>query len=299
MNSSSRDYEGDIAAIIISYNPSIDTLRLNINTLLQQLNFVVLIDNSTNIDSQKEIKLAFENAKNVKLISLADNIGIAGAQNIGYDICDSMNFKYVFEFDQDSRVTPGFVSSMRTSFQSIASSLDVELVALGPVPKDSDTGKAYRVFKATSPFVVNYTLSSGLLVDLAKYHKIGKKIDHLFIDFVDWEWCFRAKYLGYTVMIDPAIELKHSLGSGRQQIFGLASVGIPAPIRHYYAFRNLIFLNKLHYIPITWKLKYSTITLMKLFIFPLLMKDGFLRLKFMLKGIVDGAIGRGGRVDRQ
>jgi rhamnosyltransferase len=76
--------------------------------------------------------------------------------------------------------------------------------------------------------------------------------DALFIDFVDLEWCIRARSKGYAVLGAPALRLQHSLGGQPVVIFGRAYPS-HSPLRHYYMFRNAIALVRRSYVPWSWK----------------------------------------------
>ncbi|MFP3686179.1 hypothetical protein SB847_20980, partial [Bacillus sp. SIMBA_026] len=89
-------------------------------------------------------------------------------------------------------------------------------------------------------------------INLEAWSNIGPMDDALFIDFVDLEWCVRARKHGYAVLGAPALRLAHSLGGEPVRVFGRAYPGHGA-VRHYYQFRNAIALMKRGYMPWSWK----------------------------------------------
>src|SRR5690606_13232277 len=91
---------------------------------------------------------------------------------------------------------------------------------------------------STNYLIVSEILSSGSLIPKATYEAVGGMDDGLFIDAVDFEYCWRLRSYGYVIFKQPDALLGHRLGDGKQKILGLVSVGLPAPFRHYYAFRN-------------------------------------------------------------
>lgn len=268
-------------ALVITYNPEINQFLKNLDIISKEFKKVFIIDNSTNeiiLDSHLKtyLKLSY--------IKIGRNIGIAEAQNIGIKEAKVAGFAYICEFDQDTLIPEGFAHSIINSYFFIRKNIDENIIGVSPSINAHNSH--------SMPIKVSYTLSSGFFYSIETIDLIGYKQSDLFIDLVDWLWCMKATHQGKTIYQLPYLKLKHSLGEGR-----LTFLGIPKPFRHYYAFRNYIYTIKLDYVPLSWKLKYFLINLSKIIIYPFIMDNGFLRLKFMLKGIFDGLRGKMGEID--
>jgi rhamnosyltransferase len=117
--------------------------------------------------------------------------------------------------------------------------------------------------------------------------------DSLFIDFVDLEWCVRARSKGYSVLGAPALRLKHELGGEPVKVFGRSYPGHSA-VRHYYLFRNAIALIRRSYVPWSWKSTELVKMPVRLAIYALFMQPRMAHLRLSLLGIWHGLMGRTG-----
>jgi len=102
-----------IIAIIITYNPDIIRLQRNIDSIIYQVETVLLIDNGSNnvLDLKKLIHLL-----NCKIIINSQNLGIASALSQGLEYAKNNNFKYLLTLDQDSISTDGMVKELLKGF---------------------------------------------------------------------------------------------------------------------------------------------------------------------------------------
>jgi rhamnosyltransferase len=86
--------------------------------------------------------------------------------------------------------------------------------------------------------------------------------EDLFIDFVDVEWCLRARSKGFVVLGVCAAGMTHSLGDTH-----IYSVGrmrhVHSPLRLYYQVRNALWLYRSPQIAFGWKLVSSWRLLLK------------------------------------
>ena len=77
---------------------------------------------------------------------------------------------------------------------------------------------------------------------------IGLTLPTLFIDFVDFELCWRA-----TCGITQNIQMNHQVG-GKSITIGSYKILVWTPFRYYFQARNFIWLITVNYVPIKWKL---------------------------------------------
>jgi rhamnosyltransferase len=121
--------------------------------------------------------------------------------------------------------------------------------------------------------------------------------DALFIDFVDLEWCARARKRGFSVLGVPSITMSHSLGDTPVRLFG-RTFAMHSPTRHYYLFRNataLIFRRP--DLPLSWKSSELVKFPFRLVIYALASDRPGEHLKMAFKGMYDGLRGRLGPID--
>ncbi|HDV2337460.1 TPA: glycosyl transferase 2 family protein, partial [Escherichia coli] len=92
-----------------------------------------------------------------------------------------------------------------------------------------------------SVYSVKSIISSGSLYSMDVFSAIGFNKAEWFIDSIDIEWCYRARYLGYHVLMTTNVAMKHNLGARDVKLPGGKSINIGSPFRLYYVFRNWIF----------------------------------------------------------
>ncbi len=208
------------------------------------------------------------------------NIGIERAFNSGYEA--------VVLLDQDSIISRRLIDKMIGSLIKLETA-GKRVACIGPlVHNRDDSNQKYVDGNRESNLIeVDKILSSGTLIRKEVFNDVGKMDELLFIDLVDWEWCWRAKSKGYKVFIDTSASLPHRLGEGRKKIFGSVYIGIPSPIRHYYQLRNYLILVNRKYVPKSFKMKYAIVNLAKFIYYPALKRPRTTRWCYMKKGFLD------------
>ena len=278
----------DIAIITVLYNPSSDDLEF-VKGISSVYNGVI-VDNSShhNFKDQQIGKMTY--------IPLLKNTGIAHAQNVAIKyIVENIQSKYIMFFDQDSRFQDSFPIRMREEYESIKRNV-ANLGLLGPVIINKETGDSYKsVFhpdqKSNNGFLPKREIiSSGNIMELNVLSDVGLMLDSMFIDFVDFEWCWRAHTKGYVCGITPHISIAHTIGQKEMHI-GKYVIGISAPFRYFYLYRNYLVLARRGYVPVQWKISYGVKFFARFFYFPFVVENGRECWKYMWRGIKDGIKG--------
>ena len=105
-----------VCAIIVTYHPSLDMLK-NVDLVLDQVQGLVVVDNGSNPDQLTPWRTASRD-RGFELIENGVNLGIAEALNQGIGWAMSQGFRWVILFDQDSKITPGYLGSMFETWRS-------------------------------------------------------------------------------------------------------------------------------------------------------------------------------------
>ncbi|MGE6821318.1 glycosyltransferase family 2 protein [Pseudomonas soli] len=288
-------YGSKVSIILTTYNPNVSELRENLRSYSGQVDYVVLTDNSDCSERQADVARLCAEFTNVSVNPLLTNAGIAVAQNRGMTQAQSLGSEFVIEMDQDSRLPQGYVDKLMTRFAELDQK-GIKVGGIGPLAVRKDSDEVYDgLSRAEGVIEVEYTLSSGFLMRFDAIEAVGPKNEDLFIDFVDWEWCWRSRRQGYRVFVDTTLEISHMLGDGHKKLLGL-NIGMPSPIRHYYQFRNFIYLLGKPFVPFKWKVKYSAIMLAKLCLIPFIFDRKAKRLRYALLGIKDAMRGAWGKI---
>ena len=112
--------------------------------------------------------------------------------------------------------------------------------------------------------------------------------DALFIDYVDFEYCWRAAHKGLISGITTAVNLPHKVGNNDLHFPHGYRVIISAPFRYYYQYRNHLWLCRRGYVPMQWKINTGIKQFLRIFYFPFMVKGWQNIEKNMFKGIAHG-----------
>lgn len=237
-----------IGVIIITYNPNIKLLEETVLSIDKQVNEVLFVDNgSENID---DIKMRFSDLRNGTVIDLHKNMGIAYATNVGFDFFIKKEYDYIILSDQDSIFAPNYITTFYEALFAV--SLD-NIAAFAPSIYDVISNQYRRFYykrriwiKQSYPTtlysIVFQAIASGLIISVSRLKTIGYMNENLFIDSVDFEWCWKLNFSGYRIIGCKNLVLQHTLGD-RTCIIGHKKITIHNNIRCYYITRNTIYLS--------------------------------------------------------
>jgi rhamnosyltransferase len=236
-------------AIIVLYFPDVILLNRLLMSIGDQVEKIFVIDNTPGdhpacITSEWFLKAGFE----VEYIALHDNYGIAKAQNCGIAAAIKWGCDH------------GMVEHLMHAEATLLAS-NVKVGSVGPIFIDEKTEQyslamRYGVFTIkrivilpteTLPVQSDHLIASGALIRISALLEIGYMREELFIDFVDIEWCLRAKNFNYAHFMIPDAIMKHSIGDEYVSIAGKKII-LHSDIRNYYTVRNachLIFDKKM------------------------------------------------------
>lgn len=254
----------NVSAVVITYNPNINILNSLIQSLLMQVQDIIVVDNSS-----AELDLKNKIVQSSEIIYLSDGInkGIATAQNIGISHAIDMGRDAVWIFDQDSELGELSLVAMVDELNTF----DGKAACIGPSIVNSFNDQVElpikKVKNPNGTFCVDQIIASGSLTPTSVFRDIGVMEDELFIDAVDFEWCWRARSLDYSVLISTQ-KMVHSVGDGDETCLGgLLTLKVSSPFRLYYQVRNYLILLRRSYVPIRWKIRHSAFFVFKYFYF--------------------------------
>lgn len=263
-------------AVCVVFNPVVDEYIDNLKHYVSFFDELIVVDNSNNINHTLMQRLSvFEN---VSYIPLEKNKGIGYAQNIGINHLSKSIDKICF-FDQDSWVSEENLNKV-TALLSIESTYG--LLALST--KESSQIEDNKIVE------VDEVISSGSVILREVFEKLGRFDEELFIDFVDYEFCWRMRKAGYHLGIVTGTELVHQTNSSQVYKHTISS-----PFRNYYAFRNAIILLKQR--RVFNRKSYVVSLLIKRVVFEIVFNSKrWSRIRFINRGICDGIKGKGGEL---
>lgn len=288
-----------VVAVVVTYHPELARLQLQLSALFTQVDAIVIVDNASDFDLQPWAENLAEPA--LRVIRLARNHGIALAQNIGIQWAREQQATHVLLMDQDSVPSDDMVSRLLAAIR-----ISPDVAAVGPRYLDSRQD-------APSPFVrirglrfqrlawdpgqpivhVDCLIASGSLIPMKVLDQVGPMREDLFIDYVDTEWCLRARSMGLQSFGVCSASMTHSLGEAPFFFMG-RSFPVHSPLRHYYQVRNAILLNREKWVPLNWKVAMAWHLLLKVGFYSLITAPRWEHLRMMALGLWHGLKGRAG-----
>lgn len=294
-----------IFAVVVTYNPEIPDFKMQLDVLLGQGVGIVIIDNQSNNFSDVFEILQQSKYRDVVLISNVENVGLAKAQNMGIVAALELEASHVVLFDQDSIPDQGFFEKLLADENRLVQQ-GIPFSAIGPSTYDPDSMESYPVTLYFGPFIrriqatgvdpieATFIIASGCLIRADVLRKVGMMMDDLFIDYVDVEWCLRAKSMGLRPFVSPNAKMSHKIGDKRVRFFWRTISG-HSPLRRYYLLRNSMYISRLKYIPLSYKLREMVLNTARVMIFYFISDDKPRYFKFMSLAVRDGWNNRYGK----
>jgi rhamnosyltransferase len=288
-------------AVIVFYHP--DAACVERANRLASLMHCVVVDNSPAMPSAAQLGLSAD----IEYLPNGSNLGIARALNQGIEALLRRGAESALLFDQDSEPSPELLSELPLLMTHANASGD-RVALIGPAYEDLRLGgvapfvrfqpwKLERIAPEGAELIdVDFLITSGSCVNLTFWSTIGPMDEALFIDFVDLEWCVRAKNAGFRVLGAPWIRLAHELGNEPVRVLGRI-YPMHSPVRHYFLFRNAIALMRRPYLPFSWKSTELLKLPVRIVIYSLFPSERTKHLKMAMRGVYDGWRGKLGPLE--
>lgn len=289
-----------ILAVVVCFHPepsSLQSLSLN----LQQEGVPVVWINNGPPGSLDAIKTRHV----LSIIELQQNLGVAAALNRGFEWALQNGFDAVISFDQDSRPAVGMVGQLQSAWLK-AILQTPKLAAIGPATVDHQSGQDMFTFapynwtrhrflpSQNTTYVVDHLITSGCLTPCAVWQDVGPMTESLFIDWVDNEWCARARLKGYLLLMDGGTKMPHSIGEVSRPLLW-RRFHLHTPLRHYYLLRNALLIARQSKFDPGWRMHHILYALRVIVASLLLGQQKLSRICYALRGLAHGLLGRSGK----
>lgn len=227
----------NIAAAVILYYPDPQVVE-NILSYSSFVKTIYVIDNSETPSPQIAEAIQRRIPHSVYL-SDGKNEGIGIRVNQACKKAIAAGFDYLLTMDQDSWFETRTINNY---FRCFATYPTPEKVAMYGVQYEHPSWSS----DTCNPVEWSQLITSASIVNLALFDTIGGFDEQLFIDVVDFEYCYRSIVMGYQIIQFRNIHINHTLGSTRfsttQQGQAKTERTMHAPIRLYYMVRNYLYI---------------------------------------------------------
>ena len=205
----------NVCAILVTYHPDAE-FPARLRSIARQAAALVIVDNGSD---DAELRMLREIAADpaITLISNTANLGIAAALNIGIRCAATLEFRWALLFDQDSLVDGDMVETLCSAADSFPDG--GRLAIVGSRYRDrhgepTEPGKFQ--LRGDQWDEVEWVITSGSLLSMAAYADIGPFREEFFIDYVDIDYCIRARAAGYRIIKTRRPVMSHSIGKPTQ-----------------------------------------------------------------------------------
>lgn len=305
-NMRDMDRKPRIASVTVAFNPPPARVADQVHALRAQVDEIFIVDNgSTQAIGQALRALESGADPKVSVTRLPDNAGVGTGFNEGVRRALQGPSEYVLLLDHDSMPTPGMVAELVAAYS--AASEHGPVAAVGPKIRDSRDGHEYpfvrlgwthnpklRCIGAKATIPCDFLISSGSLISREALARVGLLDPQLFVDYIDLDWCCRAKAKGFSLHGVCGAMLRHELGEDPRRVLGGVRIVVHPPERTYYLLRNRLLLYQRAYIPLKWKLKDVARATLKLVSTVLFVPPRAQHLRMAVLAVRDGLRRRGG-----
>lgn len=281
--------------VVVLYNPDDDVWR-NINTYINDIEKLYVIDNSEKYNNELINKI--ENSKKMDYIKLGGNKGLAYGLNVGCEKALRDGFDYVLTMDQDSRFSVGSVKLMIDYIENSKKHYAIVCPNVKSIYYDDESGKekiAYTILNEHDDNrEVNWVMTSGSMMCLKDYYKIGGFDNDMFIAHVDIDLCIKLSINGNKIiqLRDAIIYQRFGNSIPKKILWKTVHPSFADPVRTYYLFRNQKYLELKYSKKIK---KFIGVYLYKFVIKILLFEpQKILKLRMAFRGIKDAKNGKMG-----
>jgi rhamnosyltransferase len=226
-----------IAGSVIIYYPEIKKVLENIRSYLSFIEVLFVIDNTpgTNKDYLQDL---LSSGDKIKYVAKGQNEGVAKALNRAAEMGMDHGYQWLLTMDQDSSFSENTASLFFEKFQLLQS--DEKNAVIAPAQKKKEKLQT-DIEKAIS------VITSGSIIRLEVWKALGGFEEKLFIDEVDYDFCYRVILAKYAIVRCNEIPLQHELG--KKNLSGYLSVyktlrTVHSPQRVYFMVRNYLFVRK-------------------------------------------------------
>jgi rhamnosyltransferase len=236
---------GGVRAVFVTWNPDLERFFEAVRSLAAQVDGVVIVDNGS--QNHEALRARFATSDDVTVMGLPDNLGIGAALNVGVQLALLEDPAWIMTMDQDTLVGDGAVAGILRDYSALDERLKMKcgVLALRPHPQPASIwltryAESLLQLRERGEFTERRgVITSGNLVraDLARQIRFNEA---LFIDQVDFDFCYSLRRLGHIVLQQKAITMDHVLGEhyrdvGRVHPYENAQ-------RLYYIVRNSSYL---------------------------------------------------------
>jgi rhamnosyltransferase len=284
----------EVAGVVVLFHPD-GTLGKNISAAMSQVGVLYVVDNTPWVETHDgQLPIL---PRGARLIHRGSNLGLGTAYNLACKRALSDGYGWVLLLDQDTFLFDRFMATMilRLGEHSRRALRPAGVAGPGFEYLTTPTRTTTRGADCAETEAV---VSSGSLVCLRCWEEAGRFNDGFFIDYIDIDFCLRARAVGFAVVAVGDVLMSHGIGnSAENSVCGYRRMtsNYP-PLRHYYITRNFVLMARARLGTDRQWLQRELVKRAKFTVLSVLMEPARCSiLRSTARGVVDGFRGRLGQ----
>lgn len=237
------------AILIVTYNPE-PVLKDTIQYLKKQFSSIVIVDNGSGPLGRNILKdiQNIQDNNNIEIIFNIDNLGISKALNQGFEVARRGKYEWVLTFDQDSRPHDNYLEMGQDILMTFSNPESVAMITPTLFEEQLEAVIPFNKKPKEKCAPARLAITSGAITRTASFFAVNGYNESLFIDYVDFDFCFRLRHSGYTILESNELLLNHQLGNSQKHDFFFTNFITTHhnETRRYYITRNRFYMYR-HY----------------------------------------------------
>ena len=260
---------------ITFYNPEPVHVK-NVESYAETVDTVIVYDNTEeDSENHEHTERTLQKIGNVMYDYNKKNDGLSRAYNYFLEYSAKNDYDVLIILDQDTEVDSRNIIELKKKCEEY---FDNQTALVAPMIHYTGSKRTIQ----TADVNVDYVISSGTCINVPIIINQDLCFDeNLFIDDVDVDFCMNIKKKEMRIIQCGSIVLEQQLGNGDHRRNN------HSVIRHYYMFRNDIYVAYKHYGRIVALLKSSITTVRHMFHIVLFENEKRKKIKMMIKAISD------------
>ena len=243
-----------VTVLVLNWNGKADTLACleSLSNLTYARRDTVVVDNGSSDGSAGEIARTFPD---VTVLETGANLGFTGGNNIGLKHVLGTSADCVLILNNDTQVDPDFLGRLVQDLHSHGSRTILGAITLSNEHRDRvlfgggfwDPGTLHfrwlqetidSKLYAAETLETDYIQGSAMLIPTPALRDVGLLDDRYFLTYEDTDWCYRARKLGYRILLSTRARVWHK----ESPSFG----GKRGPLYVYFVTRNRLLWTQTH-----------------------------------------------------
>ncbi len=228
-----------ICGAVVTYNPDLG-IRSRIPKILNNVEHIVVVDNHSEPETVECLR-ELSKSLHFDIILNDHNVGIAGALNQCVKWASARDYKWILLFDQDSIPLEDYSKNLLSIYDLCPDRERIAVIGSAFFDVASGIPVYPRLLERNGFWSDTFSvITSGSLLSIPIYQRLGPFVNAFFMDQVDEEYCLRARARGFKILICLLPRLYHSIGTPTRHRFLWQDIATSnySPVRRYYIVRN-------------------------------------------------------------